>query len=325
MDLTCLGIILVDMFPAEVGKPLTDVDSFTPKPGGAPANVAVAARRLGSPTAFIGKVGDDIFGHWLKKTLSDEKVETSGMVFDTEARTTLVFIGMPSDQEAEFVFYRNPGADMRLKKDEINPRLLEESKALHFDSLSLTNTPYREATLAAVDVVKQHGGFISYDVNFRPTMWPSSEAAIQAARDVLPFCDVVKVNEEELQLITGRSDPQEGGRAILALGCQLSLITLGERGAHYVTHHQSGYLPAYRVKTIDAVGCGDSFLGAMLHQLTQAESLDAALASGEIESMLRFAMAAGALTSTKRGAMPALPTRTEVEFFLNHTHEKEEL
>jgi len=316
MDIICLGIILVDMFPVEVGKHLVDVSSFSPNPGGAPANVAVAARRMGSETAFIGKVGEDIFGHWLLETLEKEGVQTDGMIVDPQARTTLVFIGMPNKNEAEFVFYRNPGADMLLKKDELDRNIIEQSKALHVDSLSLTNPDYFLATTTAVEIVRNHGGLVSFDVNYRPTMWNSPKTAISAAKELLPMCDVIKVNEEEVALITGNDDPIEGGKAIIKQGGKLCLITMGKNGAYYVTKKFNGFFPSFKVKTIDAIGCGDAFLGAILHCLTQFDNLDDAFNKVEIEKIVQFAAAAGALTSTKRGALPAIPYRNEVDNFI---------
>lgn len=317
MDLTCLGIILVDMFPVEVGKPLVEVSAFTPNPGGAPANVAVAVARMGSSVAFIGKVGEDHFGYWLRDILTAEGVQTDGMAFDKEARTSLVFIAMPDENSAEFVFYRNPGADMRLTEDDLDENMLNKSKALHFDSLSLTNPDYRGATLKAIDIVKTHGGFISYDVNYRPTMWQDPKDAVQATMDLLPYCDVIKVNDIELELITGIKEPEQGGQAMIDQYGKLCLITLGAKGAYYVTRKQHGYMPAYKVKTIDAIGCGDGFLGAILHRLTKFESLSEALASESLNDIVRFATAAGALTSTKRGALPALPFKADVDDFLS--------
>jgi fructokinase len=324
MDLICLGIILVDMFPVEVGKPLVEVSSFTPKPGGAPANVAVAARRMGSGSAFIGKVGQDIFGNWLKQVLDHEDVDTSGMVFDNEARTSLVFIGMPDEHHAEFVFYRNPGADMRLTEQDLNITLLRETKALHIDSLSLTNTTYKKATLKAIDIVRKSGGLISYDVNYRPTMWDTPEQAITTAKEIIPLCDILKLNDDELELITGQPDPKIGGEIILTMGGKLCLVTLGEKGSHYITPYHHGFIPAFKVNTIDSVGCGDAFLGAMLHKLLQFDSLETGLQKENITKVLKFAAAAGALTATKRGALPAIPYRDEVDRFLEKFDNEED-
>lgn len=324
MDLICLGIILVDMFPVEVGKPLVEVSAFMPKPGGSSANVAVAAKRMGSQSAFIGKVGQDIFGHWLQDVLSTEGVDTSGMVFDEEVRTSLVFIGMPDEHSAEFVFYRNPGADMRLTQEDLNQSLLKGTKALHIDSISLTNPSYRKATIKAIKLVKKSGGFISFDVNYRPTMWPSPEDAIEATQDIIPLCDIIKVNDTELALITGKTDPYAGGKIILTLGGQICLITQGDKGSYFLTPDHQGFVPAFKVKTIDSIGCGDAFLGALLNQFLQYDSLKTALQPQNVEKVIRFAAAAGALTATKRGALPAIPYRDEVDAFIRNLISKED-
>lgn len=324
MDLICLGIILVDMFPTEVGKPLVEVSSFTPKPGGAPANVAVAAARMGSQTSFIGKVGQDLFGDWLIKVLDQEGVDTSGMVLDDQARTSLTFIGMPDEHHAEFVFYRNPGADMRLSQEDLNLDLLMKTRALHIDSVSFTSHSYTEATLKAIEIVKKTGGFISYDVNYRPTMWSSSSDAISAAKVLIPLSDLIKLNDLELELITGLVDPITGGEKILAMGGQCCLVTLGDQGSYYITQNQNGFVPAFQVKTIDSIGCGDAYLGALLHQLLQFDSLETGLQKKNLEQVLKFAAAAGALTATKRGALPAIPYRQEVDHFLDNFNEKED-
>jgi fructokinase len=173
MDIVCLGEVLVDMFPAEVGRRLVEVSAFRPKPGGAPANVAVAAARLGARSAFIGKVGNEAFGHHLADVLRQEGVEVRGMRYDQEARTGMAFIAMPDENTAEFVFYRNPGADMRLRADELDRRLLQETRAFHFGSLSLGQEPSRGATLEAAKIARGAGALISFDVNYRPTLWSS--------------------------------------------------------------------------------------------------------------------------------------------------------
>jgi fructokinase len=324
MDLICLGIILVDMFPVEVGKPMMEVSAFMPKPGGSSANVAVAAKRMGSKTAFIGKVGQDIFGRWLRDILSSEGVDTSGMVFDKEVRTSLVFIAMPDEHSAEFVFYRNPGADMRLTHKDLDKDLLKGTKALHIDSISLTNPSYRKATIEAIKLVKNSGGFISFDVNYRPTMWTSPEEAKKAVQEIIPLCDVIKLNDTELELITGETEPYAGGKYILSLGGLLCLITQGDKGSYFLTSEHRGFVPAFKVKTIDSIGCGDAFLGALLNQFLQYDTLQTALQQQNVEKVIRFAAAAGALTATKRGALPAIPYRNEVDAFLRNQNSKED-
>jgi fructokinase len=200
MDLVCLGELLVDMFPAELGCRLAEVSAFRPKPGGAPANVAVAAARLGFKSAFIGKVGDEAFGHHLASVLAQEGVETRGMRFDREARTGLAFIAQPDENTSEFVFYRNPGADMLLRADELDLELLQATKAYHFGSISLIQEPSQSATLAALRIAREAGALVSFDVNYRPTLWSSPEEARERILETMPLVDLVKVNEVEVTL-----------------------------------------------------------------------------------------------------------------------------
>ena len=206
MDLICLGELLIDMFPAELGRPHAEVSAFRPVPGGAPANAAVAARRLGAEAAFIGKVGDDPFGHFLVDVLAREGVETRGMRLDPEARTTMNLMAQPDANHYDCLFYRNPGADTRLRPDELDEALLRSTRAFHFGSLSLTDEPARSATVEAVKIAKAAGALISYDVNYRPTLWKSPEEAAAQARAMIRYADLVKVNEAELALLAGEGD-----------------------------------------------------------------------------------------------------------------------
>jgi fructokinase len=197
MDLVCLGEMLIDMFPAETDRRLAEVSAFLPKPGGAPVNVAVAAARLGCRSALIGKVGDDAFGHFLIQTLENQGVETKGMRLSENAHTTMAFITKPAEYSAEFVFYRNPGADMLLDVSELDHALLQQTKALHIGSISLISQASRSATLEAVRLAKEYGALISFDVNYRPNLWPQPEEAITIIEAMLPQADLVEVSEEE--------------------------------------------------------------------------------------------------------------------------------
>jgi fructokinase len=318
MDLVCLGELLIDLFPAESGRRLVEVSAFHPKPGGAPGNVAVAARRLGLTSAFIGKVGDDAFGHYLIATLAAEGVETHGIRLDDEARTPLAFIALPDPHHAEFVFYRNPGADTRLRPDELDEALLRHTRALHVGSLSLTAEPSRAATLRAVAIARAAGVMVSFDVNYRPSLWPHPDAAISAIHRLLPLADVVKVNEDELRLLTGTDDPDAGGAALLAAGPALVVITLGARGSAYRSATAAGFVPAFAVPTVDAIGCGDAFMAGVLVGLLGGAggAWSQRLDDAHLRPILRYANAVGALTATRAGALPALPTVAEVEAFL---------
>jgi fructokinase len=320
MDLICLGELLIDLFPAEVGRRLVDVSAFHPKPGGAPGNVAVAARRLGLSAAFIGKVGDDAFGRFLIDTLAAEGVDTRGIRSDDEARTTLAFIALPDPQHAEFVFYRNPGADTRLRPDELDEDLLRSARALHVGSLSLTAEPSRAATQRAMAVAREAGALVSFDVNYRPTLWPGQEAAVAAVRDVLPLIDVLKVNEDELRLLTDSDDPDTGGAALLAQGPSLIVITQGGRGSAFHSAEAVGYARGFAVETADAIGCGDAFMaGVLVGLLSGAKPWSERLEGEHLGRITRYANAVGALTATRPGALPALPTAVEVETFLGRS------
>ncbi len=324
MRVVTLGEILIDMFPAEVGRRLVEVSAFRPKPGGAPANVAVAARRLGAESAFIGKVGDDAFGHFLIDVLRQEGVETRAMRLDAEARTTMAIIAMPDANTAEFVFYRNPGADHRLRPDELDADLLRQARAFHFGSLSLTDEPARSATHEAVRLAKEDGALISYDVNYRPSLWADPQDALDQALAMLPRVNLLKVNERELALLTGHNavDPDDhagleaSARALLAKGPELVIVTLGQHGSFFQIAAGSGFVPPFRVETVDATGCGDAFIAGLLAQLTEGDDWRAHLTPDRLGECLRYANAVGALTALTLGVIPALPTAGQVEAFL---------
>jgi fructokinase len=316
MDIVCLGELLIDMFPAEIGRSMGSVSSFHPKPGGAPANVAVAASRLGLRSAFIGKVGEDIFGHFLEDTLNAEKVSTQGLRYDHEARTTLVFIAMPDENTAEFVFYRNPGADTRLTPEELDRTLLRETLFLHFGSLSLTDEPARSATYEAVSIARSAGVQVSYDVNYRPSLWRDPAEAIEQALAIIPSVDLLKVNETELKLLGVSEKLDSAARALLELGPSLCVVTLGPGGSFFQTKAGSGFVPAFPVHTVDSTGCGDAFVAGLLCRLLAEGQPVADLTPARLGPALRYANAVGALTAQSLGVIPALPTAAQVEGFL---------
>ena len=316
MEIVTLGELLIDMFPAEIGRRLAEVTAFNPKPGGAPANVAVAARRLGATSAFIGKVGQDAFGHFLIETLIREGVETRGIRLDQDVRTTLVFIALIDEQTPEFIFYRNPGADMMLTVDELDNALLREANAFHVGSISLIDEPSRSATIEAVQLARQAGALISFDVNYRPSLWAGHGDPVPVIGQLLPVADLVKVNEAELELLTGSSDLEAGSRALLQQGPALVVVTLGPAGSYFRVVSGSGFAPGFPVTAVDAVGCGDAFTAGLLTQLVTSGSWREQLDPSNLNRILRFANAVGALTATKQGVIPALPTAAEVEKFL---------
>jgi fructokinase len=316
MDIVCLGELLVDMFPAEVGRSLTEVSAFRPKPGGAPANVAVAAARLGARSAFIGKVGDDAFGHHLADILRHEGVEVCGMRFDRKARTGIAFIAMPDVNSYEILFYRNPGADMRLEPDELDRELLQTTCAFHFGSISLIQEPSRSATLEAARIARDAGALISFDVNYRPTLWKSPAEAYDKVMEIVPNVNLLKVNEAELKLLTGSQDLDAGSQSLLERGPDLCVVTLGPGGSFFRIAEGGEHIPAFVVDTVDATGCGDAFIAGLLCQLVAGGDWRESLSVTRMRQILRYANGVGALTSLAQGVIPALPTANSVDEFL---------
>lgn len=306
------------MFPAEVGRSMAEVSAFQPKPGGAPANAAVAAARLGAKSGFIGKVGDDTFGRFLEQVLLNEGVDTRGIQFDPQARTTLVFIAMPDVHSAEFIFYRNPGADMLLRPEELPVDMLRSTRCLHFGSLSLNDEPIHTAALQAIKFATEGGALVSFDVNYRPALWSSPQAAAEKVRQVLPLVNLVKVNDVELELLTGQTDLLEGSQALLAYGPELCVVTLGAQGSFFNNNLESGFIPSFQVETVDATGCGDAFIAGLLIRIIAQDKALPEIPASELSSAIRFANAVGALTAMTKGVIPALPTLEQVEAFLNH-------
>lgn len=333
MHIVCLGELLVDMFPLELGKSHAEVTAFRKAPGGGPANVAVAARRLGAQTAFIGKVGEDPFGHWLVDVMGQEGVDTRGMCIDPAARTTMNVMAMPDANHYDCLFYRNPGADTLLRPDELDVDLLRSTCAFHFGSVSLSDEPCRSAALKAAAVAREAGALVSFDVNYRPTLWQHPEEALMYVMEAIPLAGVLKVNEGELSLLSGMALGlgEEGWQErvasasdrLLDLGPTLIIVTLGPHGALYRTRTASGFVPGFSVPAVDATGCGDSFIAGLLWQLVRERPGLARPADGGpgataelLPEILRYANAAGALTATRHGVIPALPTAAEVEAFL---------
>lgn len=308
MDITALGEVLIDL--TQTGINQWNVPIFAANPGGAPANVAVAAARLGAHTAFVGKVGQDGFGSYLAKTLRENGVDVSGLLV-SPSHTTMAIVSVDETGERDFRFVR--GADWELTPEEVPAEAIGESRFLHFGSVSLTGGAAREATLAAVRAARTHGVLVSYDPNYRQALWSSEEEAVTWMRTPLSMVDVIKLSEEELPLITGHSDLEQGTQALREMGISLVLVTLGSKGAYYRLGETTGLVPGVQVQVADTNGAGDTFLGAVLSCLCRRASspLDGLTAS-ELEEILTLANRAAACTCSRSGAIPAMPTWDEV-------------
>lgn len=313
IDITALGEILIDLTQTAVNE--KGIPVYAANPGGAPANLAVAASRLGAITAFIGKVGRDSFGSLLRKTLSDNGVDVSGLVSDRKERTTLAVVSVDETGERSFAFYREPSADVNLTDQEALASL-QPTRVLHFGSLSLTTDPAFTATYAAVRAAKRSGAWISYDPNYRPSIWNDEPRAVRAMREPLPLVDILKVADNELPLLTGTDDPVSGSAVLAAFGIRLVFITLGENGALYRLGDLFGFCPGYPVSVADTNGAGDTFFGAALSRLVRYPSLDA-LTKDDLDHITAFANRAASITASRPGAIPAMPTLSDINILTN--------
>ena len=305
-DITAVGEILIDL--TQTGFNAAGIPAFSANPGGAPANCAVSAARLGASAAFVGKVGCDGFGRYLKSVLEQNNVNTSGLVEDPSAPTTLAVVSVDGSGERSFTFYRDNSADVRLSEDELN---IPDTKILHFGSVSLTAEPSRSATIAAAKLAKAAGALVSYDPNYRANLWDSEENAITQMKAPLPLADILKVSDEELLLLTGTSDLEDGSRILAENGISLVLVTLGGDGAFFRFGSETGKVPGFKVKVADTNGAGDTFFGAVLSRLAARDGL-AGLTAEELTDIVRFANKAASITTSRPGAIPAMPSADEI-------------
>ena len=308
-DITTIGEVLIDL--TQSGLNDQGIPRFDANPGGAPANLAVAAARLGAKTAFIGRVGHDSFGDYLKRCLQENGVDVRGLSVDQKEHTTLAVVALDERGERTFSFYRDPSADVNLSMDHVPMELLGGTKVLHFGSVSLTAEPARTATLEAAKTAKASGAYVSYDPNYRASLWPDEETAVRNMTEPLTMVDIMKVSDEELPLLTGCTDPEKGSARLAERGVRLVLVTLGAHGAFYRFDGHTGHVPGVPCKVGDTNGSGDTFFGAALSQLVKLDSLDQLIVP-ELERILAFANKAASITTSRHGAIPAMPTLAEV-------------
>lgn len=307
MSVVSLGELLIDFVALESGVTVGEAGAFLKAAGGAPANVMVALARLGHGGAFLTQVGDDPFGHYLARVLADEGVDVRGIRFSQEARTTLAFVSLAADGERSFVFYRHPGADMLMTPADVDMARIDGQRIFHYGSITLIAEASRAALLAAIERARARGLTLSYDPNLRLGLWPDAASARHWMLAGLEYAQVVKLSDEELDFLAD-GEPARLWRE----RTQLLIVTHGAGGATLHTRRERLHMPGFAVETIDTTGAGDGFVAAILAGLLEhGDDWPAAL-----REMLRFANAVGALTTTVRGAIPALPRRAAVEAFL---------
>jgi sugar/nucleoside kinase (ribokinase family) len=308
LDVVALGEVLIDFTPVEgEGNP-----QFQQNPGGAPANVCAALAKLGRKTAFLGKVGQDQFGRYLRDVLDAYQIETKGLKMSEETRTTLAFVHLDKQGDRSFSFYRNPGADQMLTVEDLDLQLIDQAKFFHFGSLSMTHDPARTATWEAIRYAQKQGKRISYDPNLRPALWPNLDEARDVILSAMPYADVVKISDEELEFLTGTQDLVAGTRELYKQSLvPLICVTLGANGCFYRSGDMVGTVEAFPVQAVDTTGAGDGFLAGLLHGILNIDKQLPYFSVEELQSVIRFANAVGALATTRKGAIPAMPTLAE--------------
>ena len=310
-----LGEVVADVYreemPSEVELP------FTARPGGAPANVAVAAARLGAEAAFIGRLGDDLFGNFILRALEAVGVDTSAVLRQPPpTRTTLAFVEVGEDGDREFTFYRSvPAADELLSPEDIKRETLLGSSFVNFGSIPLIKDPVRSATQRFAQLAREMGIPVAFDVNLREHLWENVETARTTIDPMLEHSTVVKLSDDELSPVLETEDVEEGAKNLLDRGVFLMLVSMGSDGAFYATRQYSGGMPTFEIeKVVDATGAGDAFLAATLTHLSESPRWLSDEAT--VREAVRRGTAAGALACTDYGAMRALPTREELERFM---------
>ena len=309
MKITAIGEILIDMTQTHIDD--NGIPHFAANPGGAPANVAVAAAKLGAETGFVGCVGDDAYGRLLRDTLIRYGVSVDGLQTTRKANTTLAIVTVDEKGERSFSFYRKPGADTKIDAEKAIDAI-HGTGILHFGSVSLTDPVCRDAVITIVQAAKVNGALITYDPNYRAALWEHEDAAVLQMRAVLPLCDIVKISDEETMLLCGVREPEAALDKLMGLGVRLAVVTLGPKGAMWRCDQLQGLAPGCPVKVADTNGAGDTFFGAFLSRIAGRGGLEN-LTADEIQSYVLFANKAASITTSRPGAIPAMPTLQEVQ------------
>lgn len=297
-----------------------ELETFTKFPGGAPANVAVAVARLGGDSHFVGQVGDDAFGHFLKASLDSYGVNTGNMLMTKEAKTALAFVSLDHTGERSFEFYRSPSADILFKASDFDAAWFAQGKGVfHTCSNTLTDSEITKATLAGVSMARAAQWIVSIDVNLRINLWPNGQVDAQRVIDWMQSGDVVKASLEELAVLA--ADPFALIQASLAAGVTLFVLTDGANPIRFYTAaHGEGEVITPKVTVKDTTAAGDAFVGGLLYKLAEQggdRASLAALSAQQLVDIVRFAAACGADSVTKLGAYPSLPTLAEAQAQLN--------
>lgn len=309
-DVVALGELLIDF--TENGTSGQGNPVYEANPGGAPCNVLSMLNRLGHQTAFLGKVGNDIFGRQLRSTVESAGINVEGLLTDEDVRTTLAFVETKPDGDRDFSFYRNPGADMMLREEEVRDDIIAAGKIFHFGTLSMTNEPVRSATKHAIAVAKENGALISFDPNIREPLWKDMEEAKEQTAYGLSVCDILKISDNEIQWFP-KEDYTEGIRMLQqTYQIPLILLSMGRDGSRAYYKNMIVEVPAFLQKnTIETTGAGDTFGACCLHYILQYGLME--LTEQQLKDMLTFANAAASIITTRKGALRVMPSLEEIQ------------
>lgn len=303
----CFGEALIDFIPTDETNLV-----YEKCPGGAPANVAAGLAKFGVNSTFVGKVGTDVLGTFLRRTLQGHGVDVSRMIMSSEAKTGLTFVTLGQDGERDFDFYIQPSADQLLRKEELHEDIFKGQNLLHIGSISLIREPVRGATYEAVRLAKEAGLKLSLDPNVRLTLWEDAEQVRQTITDLLPKVDILKLSEEELSLLTGCKDIERGVDRLRHYGISLIFVTLGAEGSVVFSKEGSLRVSAIKVDAVDTTGAGDAYVSGLLYGINRLERDISEITEKEMAEIARFASISGGLAASKKGAMTALPGLKEV-------------
>lgn len=315
IDVLALGELLIDFTSNGISEQGNGL--FEANPGGAPCNVLAILNKLGKKTAFVGKVGNDGFGRMLKQTLDTLSINTEGLLLDDVYHTTLALVHTDENGDRDFSFYRDPGADVMLEPEEVNPELIRRSKIFHYGTLSMTHDGVRAATKKAIAVAREDGQLLSFDPNYRAPLWKRVEDAKEQIAYGLSQCDILKISEEELELMTGTADIDEGVRLLRGQYPNIRLlnVTAGGNGSYSYYEDKKAFQPGFLLGgTIETTGAGDTFGGAVLNYVLE-HGIDG-LTEEQLNEMLRFANAAAYLVTTRKGALRSMPEPEQIEAIL---------
>ncbi len=317
--LLAIGEALIDFIPQENSKAISEVEGFSPKVGGAPANVCGCYKKLGGDASIITQLGDDAFGDKIVNELSGFGIDTSTVRRTNEANTSLAFVALKEDGNREFAFFRRPGADMLYREEYLSEVNFKDIFCLHFCSISLGNFPMKDAHVKAINLTKENDGIVSFDPNLRFNLWESKEELYKAVWEFIPKADILKISDEEIEFITGTSDINEALPKLMVGEVKLVIYTMGSKGAYAFTKNAKAFSQSMEVNAVDTTGAGDGFIGAILWQLNNANVTKADLenlTSEQLSNYLDYANVCCGISVTRKGAICSYPNDEEIRKML---------